>query len=268
MEDRDPIAGWKPLNIPVGNESFTGPVRGWRPLILPRDDRERKIIGNYGNSEKTETNELQLRFAKAIAEVVVERYRDAEEVRVMDVSANDLNVTLAFCKELIDELKLNGENPKKIRVWANDMSYRDDLGVETELSRRAEQLRQSSGEIGEMIQSPLIAKRAEDMVSEDFGKQKLDVIWDRLGAMWHTIGERDLGKVKLLLEKYRDLLAYGGLLLLDGFASGTGTGFDTDKKLRLLLADNNLDKDWFAQIGFNIEYETRGGQKILILKKL
>lgn len=267
MEDKNPVSSWIPLNTPKNGETDS-PVASWIPLGKTRDERSEKVVESYGYPERSTTNEGQKRFAHAVSEVVVSQYGSSQEIRILDVSANDLNVTLAFCKESSDSLRLKGKDPSKMKVWVNDMSYKGALGVDTKLAYHAEAAIKSGGSSAELIQHPLIGKAALEITSQDTGNQKLDVIWDRLGAMWHTLGERNISQVKQLLTQYRSLLKEGGTLILDGGAPGTGTGFDTDKRLQYLLADNNLDENWYAQIGFALTHVSIENQKLMILKRV
>lgn len=226
----------------------------------------KKLTQHYGYdvAERVEILDHEKVFGQVVAEYALDLNPNEIEIKALDLSANNAAITLEFCRAI----KQKKSKKQKITVWANDPSFKSTGELRSLLAYRAEEKILKSGEAGKLIRRPLLAKIAQELKTSDFRGEELDLIWDRLGAMWHTINSQDIEEVRRLLTCVKDLLKVGGVYILDGPAPKMGRGFSTLRKLEILLKNSRLEDDWFKSLGFEPQRVENKGCLLLILKKI
>lgn len=225
-------------------------------------ETQRRIVDQYGSPGEVveDVNDVEKRYATAVAEVIAERCPGRGTLKALDISANDLRVTAQVCRQL--DRRVSAE------VMANDLSYapNDERTELLEIAEtRAEQLETTQAKIS----LPLLTKAAQDLTLEDVGGKELGVVLDRLGATWHAINARDLERLEGVLKNVRRLLGDGGIFILDGQTQGIGMGFATVDKLKLFLNESGEGEiEAFAnKNGFSSSLERRDNHALLVLTK-
>lgn len=202
-------------------------------------------------------------YAKATARILRERCLPGGPLRVLDISANDLWITAKVCQEL-DKILPDGTS---FSMRANDPSY-EKLGNKTPLLKEAEERAAGVNTKRAIIGLPLLAKSAENLKPEDLGGQ-VDVVLDRLGAIWHAIRLEEQEKVVAILGAVRAGLSVDGVFILDGTTTGMGTGFSTADTLELLalgLGEKSM-KDFLSKQGFSCTQRRENDHNLLVLTK-
>jgi ubiquinone/menaquinone biosynthesis C-methylase UbiE len=114
-------------------------------------------------------------------------------------------------------------------------------------------------QMGDIEYVPMVA----DSYKLPFANEALDVIHERMGALFHGV-ESGLGEVQTLIKEYARVMKRGGVLILDSTHSNKRLPSSTVKDLQKIADVGEL----FSDLGFELAGESGDeDEKYLILKR-
>lgn len=121
-------------------------------------------------------------------------------------------------------------------------------------------------------------KLSADAKNTPLKANSVDVIWDRLGALWHTQnsrvtnGKQDLEDIYRVLNEYRRLLKPGGVVVIDAAVKPEGATNSTDDFLSGNFSIKGRQIDSLAykvdldKLGWEIRYIGNDAARLAVLK--
>ena len=210
------------------------------------------ILGKWGLEQEKIHPEYPEKIFEVLEKegIVPKRQKDNEPFTIWGPASNNAWIETRFAS-LLDE---HFDDPiNKPLVYASDATYPYD---------------ESEKRLDHNLKNTAFAFLRHEASKTPIPDDSVDVIFDRLGALWHFLNNDEKEEAKKILQFYITKLKQGGSIILDA----SDTGSDTVTSTARLILENFSDKE-LEDVGFERKNQKIANfigsdeHKLLILKK-